>query len=238
MLCPCCGNEMNEGARECRCGARFVGEPLDEKPVKIKSYGPLMNTFGLLAFFTVTALTFTKFLALGALLIIWSARRAMKLAKNDPAGYGGYRVAAATMTITAIVSLGIAGYTIAYVPKFLQDRHDRQVAATQAEFWHYYADVLEKYKQVKGYYPLNEQEALKVVKEPIPTDYWKHRIKYESKAVPLASVNPEFYYGNFELRSNGPDEIAGTDDDIIMRDGMFYTMAELKNQSSAAVDKK
>src|SRR4051794_16130943 len=100
MLCPCCGNEMNEGARECRCGARFIGEPLDEKPVKIKSYGALMNTFGLLALVTVTALTFTKFFALGAIFVIWSARRTMRLAKHDPEGFGGYKVAAATLMIT------------------------------------------------------------------------------------------------------------------------------------------
>jgi hypothetical protein len=233
---------MNEGARECRCGARFIGEPLDEKPVKIKSYGALMNTFGLLALVTVLALTFTKFLALGAILVIWSARRTMKLAKGDPEGYGGYKTATATFTLTIFVSLAILGYTIAYVPKFLEDRKAKQTAATKAEMIHYYANVLEEYKRTHhGSYPINEQEAAKLVKEPTPTDYWKHRIRYVGKAAQIATAGkPIETYSNFELRSNGPDELAGTDDDIIMLDGIFYTGAELKNQPlvKAAAEKK
>src|SRR5687767_9600817 len=107
MLCPCCGNEMNGGARECLCGARFVGEPLDQKPVKIQSYGAVMNTVGLLALVVVIALTLTKYFAFGAILVIWSARRAMKLAKGDPEGYGGYKTATATLLVTLIAGIGI-----------------------------------------------------------------------------------------------------------------------------------
>ncbi|MBI3654591.1 MAG: hypothetical protein HY231_26470 [Acidobacteria bacterium] len=240
MLCPCCGNGLNEGVQECRCGARFVGKPLDEKPVKIKSYGALMNTFGLLALVSVAALTFTKFLAIGAVVVIWSARRAMKLAKQDPEGYGGYRVASAALTMTVIVSLGLVGYTVASVPKFLADRLAKRDAATKAEMLHYQASVLEEYKRTHhGSYPLNEQEALKSIKEALPADYWQHRIRYESKAAPVATLGKtEISYSNFELRSNGPDEIAGTDDDIIMRDGIFYTGAEIKSQTSASIEKK
>src|SRR5262245_2983659 len=104
MLCPCCGNEMSEGVRECSCGARFVGKPLDEKPVKIKSYGPVMNALALLALVAAAALIYTKFFAFGAVLVIWSARRAMKLARKDPQGYGGFKVATATLLVTIIAS--------------------------------------------------------------------------------------------------------------------------------------
>ena len=245
MLCPCCGNEINRGVRECGCGARFVGEPLDEKPVKIKSYGAIMNTIGLLTLVVVTALTFTKFLAFGAVLVIWSAWRAMKLAKGDPEGYGGYRTATTILTVTLVAGVGIAGYTVTYgIPKFLRNREIRRDAATKANMLHYQANVLEAYKRLHGSYPRNAQEAAKVTNESLPADYWNHSISYVSSIGAVANATnltgASISFSNFELRSKGPDEIEGTDDDIIMRDGIFYTAAELKNQSSVntATDKK
>jgi hypothetical protein len=245
MLCPCCGNEINRGVRECGCGARFVGEPLDEKPVKIQSYGAIMNTVGLLALVVVTALTFTKFLAFGAVLVIWSAWRAMKLAKGDPEGYGGYRTATAMLTITLIAGIGIAGYTVTYgIPKFLKNREIRRDAATKASMLHYQANVLEEYKRIYGSYPRNAQEAAKVTNEPTPADYWNHNISYVSRIGAVANASnltgASISVSNFELRSKGPDEKENTDDDIIMRDGIFYTAAELKNLLlvNAATDKK
>jgi hypothetical protein len=243
MLCPCCGTEINQGVRECSCGARFVGKPLDEKPVKIQSYGAVMNSVGLLALVVVTALTFTKFLAFGAVLVMWSAWRAMKLAKNAPENYGGYRVATATFALTLLAGIGIGSYAIASIPRFLENRAIRRDAATKASMIHYQANVLEAYKRIHGSYPRNAQEAAKVTNEPMPADYWNHNISYVSRigAVANASVGrTAISFSNFELRSKGPDELEGTDDDIIMRDGLFYTAAELKNQSSVTVsaDKK
>src|SRR5262245_3303326 len=116
MLCPCCGIEIKQSVGECQCGARFVGAPLDEKPVKIQGYGPVMITAGLLALVTASALVFTKFLAFGAVFVIWSARRSMNLAKNDPQGYGGFKTATAMLLITVIASSVAAGFTIAYIP--------------------------------------------------------------------------------------------------------------------------
>jgi hypothetical protein len=230
MLCPCCGIEMNEGVGECRCGARFIGTPLDEKPVKIRSYGALMNTFGLLALVTVTALTFTKFLALGAVLVVWSAYRTMKLAKGDPEGYGGYKIATATLLLTVVTSLGIAGYTVAHLGDFLDARDAKREAATKASMYHA-ASVLDTYKVAHGSYPSNTQEFLKSVNESMPTDFWTHPIKYVSYTERIADRSGTGTgFNNFELRSNGPDEIAGTDDDIIMRDGIFYTAEEIKRQ--------
>jgi hypothetical protein len=243
MLCPCCGNEMNEGARECGCGARFVGEPLDLKPVQIQSYGAVMNTVGLLTVMVVAALAVTKFFAFGAVFVIWSAWRAMKLAKRNPDAYGGYKVATATLVVTLIAGIGIASYAIAYIPKFLKNREIKQTAATKADMIHYYANVLEEYKRMKGSYPLNAQEAAKVTKESLPTDYWNHNISYVSTpgAIANAAIGKTLLsISNFELRSKGPDEIAGTDDDIIMIDGMFYTPEEIRNQTlvEAAAEKK
>ena len=233
MLCPCCGTEMIGGTRECGCGARFIGEPLDQKPVKIQSYGAVMNTVGLLTAVVVASLAFTKFFAFGAVFVIWSAWRAMKLAKRNPEGYGGYKVATATLTVTLAAGIGIASYAIAYIPKFLANREARQLAATKADMIHYQANVLETYKRIKGSYPSNAQEAVKVIKESLPTDYWNHNISYKSLPGAIANAaigKTHVSNSNFELRSKGPDEIAGTDDDIIMIDGIFYTPEEIRNQ--------
>jgi hypothetical protein len=241
MLCPCCGIEMNKGARECGCGARFVGEPLDQKPVKIQSYGAVMNSVGLLTLVVVTALAFTKFLAFGAILVIWSAWRAMKLAKRDPEGYGGYKIATATLLVTLIAGLGIASYAIAYIPKFLDNREARRTATTKASFYHT-ANLLDDYKRTHGSYPRNTQEFSKSVKEPMPADFWENTIKYASYTERIADASGKTGTGfsNFELRSKGPDEIEGTDDDIIMRDGIFYTAEEIRKQIlvKASAEKK
>jgi hypothetical protein len=44
----------------------------------------------------------------------------------------------------------------------------------------------------------------------------------------LTKGKPPIQNSTFELHSAGPDGIEGTDDDIIMRDGVFYTSAEIK----------
>lgn len=245
MLCPCCGTQIERSARRCGCGARFVGEPLDEKPVKIKSYGPVMNSIGLLAVVTASALIFTKFLAVGAILVIWSSRRAMRLAKGDPATYGGFAVATATLVVTIIAGSVAAGFTVAYIPRFLENRKIKRDAATMAPMRRM-AALLEEYKCAKGVYPIDKFEFEMFAKEAIPTDFWEQHITYTgfgkeyasigttSKSVGVKGGAPTVLvaFDNFELRSNGPDGKPDTEDDIIMRDGIFYTHEEIKKMPS------
>lgn len=259
MLCPCCGNEIQPEARQCGCGARFVGAPLDEKPVHIPSYGAVMNSLGLLALVVAGALVFTKFIALGAVLVIWSARRAMKLAKHDPQSYGGFKVAAATLVVTLVAGSVAAGYSISYIPRFLANRQERKAAATRATMYRL-AQLLDKYRLANGAYPDSRQKLQAFAKEPIPADFWEQAIRYTGFTEGLAEVGlprpksqmiTEAMVGgggrgttekasritlhNFELRSNGPDGVADTEDDIIMRDGIFYTAEEVKKMASLKV---
>jgi hypothetical protein len=179
MLCPCCGNEIQQSVRECRCGARFVGEPLDEKPVTIQRFGAVMNAVGLLALVTTVTLVFTKFLAFGAIVVVWSARRAMKLAKNDPQGYGGFKSATATLLVTVVAGSSAAGYSISYIPRFLENRQIRRDAATKASMLHL-ASLLDEYKRVYGFYPDDKKALEAFSKEPIPADFWEQTIRYRS----------------------------------------------------------
>ncbi|MCI0488086.1 MAG: hypothetical protein L0229_15970 [Blastocatellia bacterium] len=233
MLCPCCGNEITVGVPECSCGARFVGNPLDEAPVKIQRLGPAMSAIALFVIVAASALIFTKYLAFAGVLVLWSARRAMRLARRDPEWYGGYRTAAATLVVTLAVGTVASGFGIAYIPRYLENRKISQTAATRAAFLHL-ARIAEDYKKENGSYPGDIRAIREVTTEPLPKDYWENEIDYQGNTGEIAGRLPgvtKVYINNFELRSAGPDEKMGTDDDIIMRDGIFLTDSEAKKQS-------
>lgn len=234
MLCPCCGVTVLRGAPQCGCGARFVGEPLDETPIKVQRLGPAMTSVALLALVVVAALVATKWLAFAAVLVMWSAWRALRLAKRDAEWYGGYKTAAATLAVTIAGSAALAAYGIAHIPQAFENYRLRQVAATQASMYHV-ANQLEEYKRTVGFgsYPPNTQEFKKAIGESLPADYWDRTIKYQSYPGAIADRSIEttvIQFINFELRSAGPDGIIGTDDDVVMRDGILFTNSEVKNQ--------
>jgi len=232
MLCPCCGTTIFRGASDCLCGGRFVGEPLDQTPITIQRFGPAIASVALLILVIAACLIATMWLAFAAVLVIWSARRAVRLAKKDPDWYGGYKTAAATLVVTVAGSLALASYVIAHLPQALDNYKLRRISATRAAIYHE-AGRLEEYKRIFGSYP---QEFKKAIGEALPADYWGTGIKYESKPGDIAERDPKstgLPVTHFELRSAGPDGVMGTDDDIIMRDGIFITNAELKQQGAA-----
>ena len=235
MLCPCCGTEIMLGVPECRCGARFVGEPLDDTPIKVKRFGPAMTAVLLLAIAVSVPLIITKWLGVILVIPIWRAARAMRLARREPDWYGGYKVATATLILSVAAGVFSVIYVAKNVPQFLENRKVRRIAATQAAMYHL-ASLLEDYKRTYGSYPRNTQEIKKAITESLPADYWKKSIQYQSFTEAIAeATDPKFGrtgipFNNFELRSAGPDGKEGTDDDIIMRDGIFFTAAEIKNQ--------
>jgi hypothetical protein len=236
MLCPCCGASIFRSARECGCGARFVGEPLDETPIKVQRLGPAMTSVAMLLLL-ITAGLVTKWLAFGAVLVMWAAWRAIKLAKRDPEWYGGYKTAVFTLAVTIVGSLGLASYGIAHIPQALDNYRLRRIAATEAAMYHV-ANQLEEYKRTFGSYPNNAQEYKKAIGESMPADYWDQSLKYGGSTGEIAEQKESIArtglpVNHFELRSAGSDGIIGTDDDIIMRDGIFFTNAEVKRQPLA-----
>lgn len=194
-----------------------------------------MTSVGLLALVVIAALALTKWMAVAAVLVMWSAWRAVKLARRDAEWYGGYRTAVATLSLTIVASLALATYGITHIPKAFENYKLKQIAATQASM-HHVASLLEDYKLNvgRGSYP-SAQEFRKVMGDSLPTDYWDSSIKYQPNPGSLADtaigMSP-ISNTNFELRSGGPDGIVGNDDDIIMRDGIFFTNAELKKQTA------
>ena len=233
MLCPCCGGSVLRATSGCACGARFVGEPLDDTPIKVQRLGPAMISVGLLALVVFASAVATKWMAVAAVVVLWSAWRAMKLARRDAEWYGGYRTAATTFSVTLVASLALATYGVAHIPKALENYRIKQVAATEASM-HHIAGLLEEYKQKVGLgaYPTPERFK-ELMGGSLPTDYWDGSIKYQPDNDHLAdtAIMTPLSFTSFELRSPGPDGIAGNDDDIIMLNGIFFTNAEIKKQT-------
>lgn len=196
-----------------------------------------MISVGLLALVVAAALVATKWLAFAAVLVIWSAWRAMRLARRDADWYGGYKTAAATLAVAVAGSAGLAGYGVAHIPQALDNYKIRRIAATESAMYHI-ANELEEYKRTMGFgssYPKDAQEFKKATGEALPADYWDQSIKYQSRIAPIAERRepaqpPVLSTTNFELRSAGPDGIVGTDDDIVMRDGIILPSSEVKDQ--------
>jgi hypothetical protein len=230
MPCPCCGENILLTSINCKCGARFVGAPLDERPLRVQRLGPALTSLGLLALVVCAGLVATKWFAFAGVLVIWSAWRAVRLAKHNPEWYGGYKTAAATLTITVAAGAGLATYGLAHIPKALDNFHTRRVAATQSAMYHYYG-ALEEYKSRFGSFPKNAQDFGRLTGVSLPADDWDRSIKYQSYTDAIADrligVNG-VPFSNFELRSAGADGILGNDDDVVMRDGLFFNNSEVK----------
>jgi hypothetical protein len=230
MLCPCCGNKIAREARACGCGARFVGRPLGENPFKVRRYGPVLTAIFSSAAVAVAAFAISRWAMSASVLAVWAAWRATRLARGDRELYGGYRAAVATLAIAIVGALAAASYAVAQIPHYLEMRRARQVTLTEASMYRT-ASLLEKYRRTYGSYPRNADEIKKVFGEPMPADYWEQAIKYQSYTEALADGSiglSGIPLNSFELRSPGPDGKEDTDDDIIMRNGLFYTNAQAK----------
>lgn len=230
MLCPCCAARMERGALECSCGARIVGDPLGETPFKVRRYGPVMIAVAAFAVVGAGALIFSTWVALGAVLPILLSRRALLLAKRDPSLYGGYKTATANLALTLLASAALSSYAIIRIPDYLEKRTIKARAAQQAIMLHL-AVLLEQYRSKNGSYP-RDLEPIRAEMEDwsLPADFWTRAIKYRPYTEQVAATGLRkggdaaigVAPNDFELTLAGPDESLGTQDDIFMRDGIFY----------------
>ncbi len=239
MLCPCCGSETTETARECDCGARKVGDPLDDTPIVVRRFGPAITSVVILSAVVASSFIFTYWLALGGALALFEARRAMKLSRRQPDLYGGYSAAAAVFVLT-ITALLLAGtYGVSRIPRVLERQRMRPEAATQDAIFHW-AGLLEEYKKKNNdSFPETLQDFKKELSKALPMDYWGKPIKYQSFPAPIAAANMNTrgrpmpglkQFDSFEIRSAGPDGKWGTADDIVMRDGVIITNPDVVKQ--------
>jgi len=176
------------------------------------------------------ALIFSTWLALGALLPILLCRRALLLARRDPALYGGYKTAMASLAVALVACAALSSYTIIRIPEYLEKRKIKEQAAQKAVMLHL-AVLLEQYRADHGHYPSDLEPIKKLDGGSLAADFWTKGIKYKSYTEQVAATT--FHKGgdatigvefnnDYELRLAGPDESLGTQDDIFMRDGRFY----------------
>ncbi len=255
MVCPCCGGKLTIEARICECGARFVGEPLIKPHTQVKRFGPVMWAYTIFFAVLAAALIFTKWLALGAVLVLWTARRAMNLSRQNGELYGGLRAATGLLLVTAIAGSAAGGYAISYIPRYLDNYQAYKDAVVLSEM-HRIAARLEEHRLAEGTYPPESETGEKILGQPMPVDYWGNRLKYEpftesyAGAYPPNSYERNFSLGsqkvvgirktnnpvpltsipinNFIVRSAGADGKFNTSDDIVMRDGIVISSLELK----------
>lgn len=235
MLCPCCGDGILLSAIECGCGARFVGPPLDEAPIKVLRLGPTITAVGLLALVIVFGIVVTKWLGFAGVLVAWFAWRALKLGKRNPDGYGGRKAAAATFAVSILGVAILGAYAVIRLPELLDNYRAQGKAATQAAMYHYWGAIEAYRRGAAGQYPKDAQDSKRLTGESPPHDYWDQSIRYQGNTGQTADreiKKAAVVYTGFELRSAGPDGLIGTDDDIVMKDGIFITSAELKKQSA------
>ena len=229
MLCPCCGNKIAIEARECGCGARFVGEPLSQ-PFKIRRYEPMLTALFLLMIAAGGIYYISRWAAVVSVFFLWAALRAVRITGRDREGYGGYRAALLMLVLAVIGGAAAAVNGVNRFTHYLEVRRLREVAATHAAMYRV-ASFLENYKRTYGSYPRNEEEIKKVSGEGLPADDWKQAIRYQSYTEALADGSIRISgisFSTFELRSAGPDQKEGTDDDIIMRNGLFVSDFQAK----------
>ncbi|HSB11816.1 MAG TPA: hypothetical protein VLM38_20165 [Blastocatellia bacterium] len=236
MLCPCCGDRILLDEIECGCGARFVGAPLDEAPIKVLRLGPAITSVAMLALVVVAGIVVTKWFGFAGVIVAWFAWRALKLGKRNPDWYGGRKTAAATFAVS-IAGVAILGsYGVIRILEVLDNYQTQENAITQAAMYHY-CGAIEEYRRGLGgdSYPRDAQDLKRHTGESLPVDYWERSIRYQSSNPLLADRSVQrtrIPITSFELRSAGPDGLIGTDDDIVMLDGIFITSAELKKQSA------
>ena len=240
MLCPCCGSEMAVTARECSCGARMIGDPLDDTPINVRRLGPAMVSVAVLSAVVASSFVFTYWLAPAGALALVEAWRAMRLSRRQPDLYGGYRAAAAVFVVTGAALLLAGAYGPSRIPRVLEKRQMRPTAATQDAIFHW-AGLLEEYKRKNSNdsFPVTLQDFKKELNEALPTDYWGKPINYQSFPAPIAAAGMNNRsrpirgikkYDGFEIRSAGPDGKMGTADDIVMRDGVIITNPDVVKQ--------
>jgi Type II secretion system (T2SS), protein G len=230
MLCPCCGEKIELGVRECGCGARFVGHPLSE-PFRVRRYEPVLTTLFLIIITAGGIYYVSRWAAVGAAFVLPAAWRAARLVRRDRELYGGYRVAMAMLVVAIIGGAVAAAYGAHRVSRYFETRRLQQIATTQSAMYRV-ASLLESYKRTFGSYPRNEEEIKKFFGQSLPADNWERIITYQSYTEALADGSVRLTgisYSSFELRSAGPDGEEGTEDDIIMRNGMFFSPSQIKN---------
>ncbi len=152
---------------------------------------------------------------------IWLARRAGRLAADNPAGFGGLRISRFSMIASTALCVVFSIALISSIPNTITRGRLKREAATRAMMYELHQRALQKYYNEYGSYPQELTDLGRVNAEASPrSDYWERNFSYLPVGV-IASKGSAISFSNYKLVSAGPDQKFDTEDDIIMIDGVI-----------------
>jgi hypothetical protein len=271
------------------CGARAVGPPLARPEHQLVSYGPAVTAIvggglmlsgfltstvvawvttrgAILAFWAITsagevAAWRLKWISIPVTVgAVWGGSRLLRSIRNDPATFGGLRVARAGYSMALVTVLLIATLIGTTVPERLRRRQWGLQAAEYARAYTLSRALLQ-YRDLHGTLPPQEDLVQQLRTLPDPDGSIAEALRfvdakgYEAtsvlaaaapKAKPLprgaalrnASLKtapdpPGLSFTNYELRMPGEDKKLNTEDDLIIHDGLVMTVPEFLSYRSA-----
>lgn len=244
MICPSCGTEMAATSTFCRCGARRVGPPPTEPVDGIPRLGYGITALTLTGLVLVVQLAITirnivigdlrwpwqllittaslALVTLPALLVaVALAWRGWRLAVDRPHAYGGRALARRSLALALALCVMNLTAIAGRIPDWLENARIKRQARTRVLMYKV-NDMIARYREQYGAYPerLIDLQELDPSIGPI-LDTWHHPLVYTPMSAEIASRGLPVPFQKYELVSRGPDGILGTEDDIVMRDGLI-----------------
>jgi hypothetical protein len=148
------------------------------------------------------------------------AQRAVKLAKQRPAEFGGLKLARVSFVLAALLFVSFSAAGLSGIPAAIQRGRARHAAATRAMMYEQ-AQAYQQYYREYGTYPREASDLARVKLKAVSlNDYWENQFQYTPFGT-VARSNASGAFSNYTLTSAGPDGEFGTSDDIVMVDGMI-----------------
>lgn len=247
IVCPSCEKRL-VSATTCSCGARWVGSPSVVPMVRVPRLGYGLMAVALITLALAIQLVITgrtlyfsnqtwrwelflttsylaRFFLPVMLLAAYLAWKGMRLATTRPNEFGGRRLARAGLGLSLTACLVNAAVFVARIPDLLENRRIKQQMYTEAMMYKL-TNAIALYRQQYGSYPTSLIDLQEMDPEiRIVLDYWENPLDYEPLSAIVASSAAPAPFDHYVLRSRGPDGIAGTPDDIVMRDGVIVSPA-------------
>ncbi len=195
------------------------------------------------------------------ILVVWSGRKIYRSMLNEPGRFCGLRYARSGLLASFMVPALIALLVGVTVPERLQQRQDRLDAEAKAPYLTY-ARALVEYRLAFGTLPTDPRDVLRLpdkdgsiaaALENIQVNGYKATADLAAlptkKPRPLrgavimnASLNSPtedlpsegISFTNYELPLPGVDKLFGTEDDLILIDGIIWKASEVVRRNSAA----
>lgn len=256
--CPSCGRDVARDHDICSCGARWVGPPLVAPENPVARLGAPLTALALLILSVVAEgmlvardvylseyiwtealaralVNYSKFFVPVGVVALCLAAWGTRAARRDPQRNGGRRLSRTAAALTLGVIVFHAAVFTTQIPRLLENRRIKRLAATRANLYHL-ARVIEAYKEQYGTYPrrLLDLQEMDPSFKPV-VDYWGREFVYQTTTSAIAATSGPPPFQNYQLISKGPDGILGTADDIVLQDDVLVSPAAARERAPDAL---